>query len=177
MPSASANISAKFIAQIEIGEIRVPRKRTPAEAIRPTIVSISGSPAATSEPKATMRIASVTGQEISSDFNIASRLASLKSDHMPGAPVRFASTPGATAAATSDLRSVAAATISLGLFAAVPATIAVWPSREIEAPGRGATTLPTAESAARTCSTRPTLRRKSESATVSSCEWTVTCRA
>ena len=62
------------------------------------MVSISGSPAATSEPKASTRIASVTGQEISSDFSIASRLASLKSDHIPAAPVRFDFDPGVPAA-------------------------------------------------------------------------------
>ncbi len=59
----------------------------PAEATRPRIVSISGSPAATSEPKASRRIAIVTGQLISSDFIIASRFAVLKSLHMPEAPV------------------------------------------------------------------------------------------
>ena len=52
------------------------------------IVSISGSPAATSDPKASSRIVSVTGQEITSDFIIALRFASLKSDHMPDEPVR-----------------------------------------------------------------------------------------
>ena len=31
---------------------------------------------------------SVTGQEMTSDLSIAERLAALKSDHMPGAPVR-----------------------------------------------------------------------------------------
>ncbi len=94
MPSASANISAKFIAQIEIGETSVPRKSSPAEATSPTMVSISGRPAATSEPKASTRIAIVTGQEMSSDLSIASRFAWLKSDHIPEAPVRLTATPG-----------------------------------------------------------------------------------
>ncbi len=31
---------------------------------------------------------SVTGQEMTSDLSIAERLAALKSDHIPGAPVR-----------------------------------------------------------------------------------------
>ena len=84
MPSASANISAKFIAQMEMSRTCVPRYSEPAEATRPRMVSISGSPAATSEPNASSRMASVTGQEISSDFIIAVLLASLKSDHMPG---------------------------------------------------------------------------------------------
>ena len=51
------------------------------------MVSISGSPAATSEPNASTRIASVTGQLNSSERIIALRLAVLKSDHMPEAPV------------------------------------------------------------------------------------------
>ena len=56
-------MSAKFIAQIEISKPCVSSASRPAEATRPRIVSISGSPAATSEPKASARIASVTGQE------------------------------------------------------------------------------------------------------------------
>ena len=63
MPSASANMSAKFIAQIEISKPCVSSASSPAEASRPRIVSSSGRPAATSEPKASARIASVTGQE------------------------------------------------------------------------------------------------------------------
>ncbi len=141
------------------------------------IVSISGRPAATREPKARTRIASVTGQEISSDFNIASRLASLKSDHIPAAPVRFASTPGAAAAASSDLRSPAAATISFGFRAAVPTTSAVWPSAAIELRGCGGTTWPTAGSAESVASTAATLSRKRGSVAVSRSEWTTTCSA
>ena len=59
------------------------------------MVSISGRPAATSEPNASSRMPSVTGQEISSDFIIAVLLASLKSDHMPDAPVSETCTPSA----------------------------------------------------------------------------------
>ena len=73
--------------------IRVPIQSEPAAATSPTIVSISGSPAATSEPNASTRIASVTGHEISSDFIIADLFAWLKSDHMPAAPVRSTSHP------------------------------------------------------------------------------------
>ena len=73
--------------------ICVPRYSEPAAATSPRIVSISGSPAATSDPNASTRIPKVTGQEISSDFIIAVLLASLKSDHIPGAPVRLTSTP------------------------------------------------------------------------------------
>ncbi len=175
MPSARANIIAKFIAQIEIGESSVPRYRTPAERTSPVIVSISGRPAATREPKARTRIASVTGQEKSSDFSIASRLASLKSDHMPAAPVRLASTPGAAAAASSDLRPSAAATIPFGSLAAVARTTAVWPSGEIETPPRGGTTLPTAGSAARRRWVRARVARKRGSVATYALEWTATC--
>ena len=88
MPSASANMSAKFIAQIEISNPCVSSARRPAEETSPRIVSRSGSPAAASVPKASTRIASVTGQERSSDVIIALRLAVLKSDHIPEEPVR-----------------------------------------------------------------------------------------
>jgi hypothetical protein len=125
MPSASANISAKFIAQIEMSMTSVPRYRDPAAATRPTIVSSSGRPAATSEPNARTRIPSVTGQEISSDFIIAVLLASLKSDHMPGAPVRLTSTPFAPIWLSGPLRLSAARTMSLGLSPAPACTTAV----------------------------------------------------
>ena len=87
MPSARANIIAKFIAQMETGTSWLISTREPAEATSPARVRISGSPAATSAPKASTRIARVTGQENISDFSIASRLASLKSDHSSEAPV------------------------------------------------------------------------------------------
>ena len=108
-------MSAKFIAQIEISKPCVSSASRPAEATRPRIVSISGSPAATSEPKASTRIASVTGQEKSSDFIIAVRLAVLKSLHMPEAPVSETLTPSrAGARAASPLSVSAAATIAVG---------------------------------------------------------------
>ena len=91
-------MSAKFIAQIEISASWVARKSTPALATRPMIVSISGRPAATSEPKASTRIASVTGQLKSSERIMAVRLAVLKSDHIADAPVAFTVTPAAPAA-------------------------------------------------------------------------------
>ena len=93
MPSARANIIAKFIAQIETGTSSLISTREPAEATRPARVRISGRPAATSAPKASTRMARVTGQESISDLSIASRLASLKSDHSSEAPVGFTSTP------------------------------------------------------------------------------------
>ena len=54
---------------------------------------MSGSPAATRAPKASTRMASVTGQESISDFSIALRLASLKSDQSSEAPVGLTWTP------------------------------------------------------------------------------------
>ena len=100
-PSASANISAKFIAQIEIGETSVPRKSEPGGGDQADDRQHQRKPAATSEPKASTRIASVTGQEMSSDFSIASRLASLKSDHIPdGAGQVDLATPGAATPAS-----------------------------------------------------------------------------
>ena len=78
---------------------------------------------------------SVTGQENISDRIIASRLALLKSDHIPDAPVSATCTCSVPSAVTGPLRSSAARTI---VFASAPApaiTIAVWPSREIVVPG------------------------------------------
>ncbi len=80
---------AKFIAQIETGTNWLISTRDPADATSPASVRISGRPAATSAPKASTRIASVTGHEYSSDFSIADRLASLKSDQSSEAPVGF----------------------------------------------------------------------------------------
>ena len=125
MPSASANMSAKFMAQIEIGESLVSRNSEPAEASRPSIVSSSGSPAATSEPNASTRMPSVTGQENSSERIIAARLASLKSDHMPDAPVSATCTCSVPSAVTGPLRSSAARTIVFASALAPAMTIAV----------------------------------------------------
>ena len=108
MPSARANISAKFMAQIETSNTWAARNSAPAEETRPTIVSSSGSPAATSAPKASTRIASVTGQLMSSERIIASRLAVLKSDHIPDAPVRLTLTWSVDARRSGPFRSSAA---------------------------------------------------------------------
>ena len=91
---------------------RVPIQSDPAAATNPRIVSISGSPAATSEANARTRIASVTGHEISSDCIIAERFAALKSDHMAGAPVRSTSIPSAPSSASRAFSSSAARTMS-----------------------------------------------------------------
>ena len=110
------------------------------------MVSISGSPAATSEPKASTMIARVTGQEITSERIIALLFAALKSDHMPDAPVSCAVTPSRPRPATGPLSPSAARTIALESRAAPAWITAVWASGEIEAPGRGGTTLLTAPS-------------------------------
>ena len=177
MPSARANISAKFIAQIEIGETSVPRKSRPAEAIRPTMVSINGRPAATSEPKASTRIAMVTGQEMNSDLSIASRFARLKSDHIAEAPVRLTATPGPAASASFGSRRSAASTIAFGSAAAPARITAVWPSGEIERRGCGGEIRPTAGSCRRIRCERATACRNSGAVATRSGEWTATCSA
>jgi len=130
MPSARANISAKFIAQIEMSSSCVPMYSDPADATKPRMVSISGSPAATSDPNASTRMIIVTGQEMTSLLSIADRLAWLKSDHIPDAPVSETCTPPAPF--SSVFRSSAARAISFGLSAAPAWMTAVCPSREID---------------------------------------------
>ena len=138
MPSASANISAKFMAQIEMSPTSEPRYSEPAAATRPMIVSISGRPAATSEPKASTRMPSVTGHEISSLLIIASRFAALKSLQSTELPVMATSTPSPLSSRSGSLRSSAARTISLvfGVAGAGLDARATVPSGEIE-PGLG----------------------------------------
>ncbi len=141
----------------------VPRYSIPAADASPIIVSISGSPAATSDPNASSRIPRVTGQEMTSDFIIAVRLAALKSDHIPEAPVRSTRTPAEERPASLVLSESAALTIPLELLAAPACTIAVCPSREIEMPGVGGTTLRTALSARSAASTLATVPLKAGS--------------
>ena len=112
----------------------------PAEATRPARVRISGRPAATRAPKASTRMARVTGQENISDFSIASRLASLKSDQSSEAPVGLTSTPSPERASSWPLRSSATRTISLGSAPAPARMTAVSPSWLSVAPGWGAMT-------------------------------------
>ena len=110
---------------METGTSSLMSTREPAEAISPARVRIRGSPAATRAPKASTRIASVTGQDTSSDFSIASRLASLKSDHSSEDPVGLTSTVAVDSPWSSSLRSVATRTISLVSAPAPARTIAV----------------------------------------------------
>src|ERR1035441_8869084 len=137
-------MSAKFIAQIETGMIFVVRYSDPAAAINPTIVSINGRQAATSDPNATSRIRSVTGHEITSDFSIAERFAALKSDHIADAPVRCTCTPAADSAESLPFSRSAATTIALESRAAAACTIAVCPSREMDMAAAGGITVLTA---------------------------------
>ena len=160
-------MSAKFIAQIEISKPCVSSVSSPAEASRPRIVSNSGSPAATREPKASTRIAIVTGQEKSSDFIIAVRLAALKSDHIPDAPVRLTETLPVASACSLPFSVSAAATIAVGSRCAPATTSAVWPSREIETPGRGGTTVAIRESERRIASAFATVARNAGELVVS----------
>ena len=112
------------------------------------------------------RMPSVTGHEITSERSIALRFAALKSDHMPGAPVRWTCTPPADSAASRPLSRSAARTISFEPFAAPARTIAVCPSGEIEMPGAGSTTAATARSARRVLWTPATTDRNVRSPTV-----------
>ena len=141
MPSASENIIAKFIAQMDTGTNSLIRTRHPAEATSPDMVSTSGSPAATRAPNASTRISMVTGQEYSSEDNIAWRFASLKSDHRTDAPVGFTCTSAVETLLSLSLRSAATRTMSFVSAPAPPSTTAVRPSSETVTPGTGPTTL------------------------------------
>lgn len=70
-PEKSTALPAVSIAQIEMSNIWAPRKSIPAAETRPRMVNNSGKPAATRDPKASSKINSVTGQEMTSDFSIA----------------------------------------------------------------------------------------------------------
>src|SRR5215208_7778999 len=97
---------------------------SPADETSPRIVSSSGNPAATSEPKATTMIAIVTGQESSSDFIIAVLFAVLNALQMAGEPVSATVTAGLPARSSCGFSSPAAATIAVG-SAFAPAVITV----------------------------------------------------
>ena len=170
-------MSAKFIAQIEMSKLCVNSDSSPADATRPRIVSSSGSPAATSEPKASTMIAIVTGQERNSDFIIAALFAVLKSLQTPDEPVSETVTAGVPAAFSFDLSESAAATIAVGPPFAPAVTTAVWPSGETPAPGRGRCTEATRLSPARPRSTRRIARWNSGAEVVIDEEWTTTVSA
>ena len=131
-------MSAKFIAQIEISKPCVSSASRPAEATRPRIVSSSGSPAATSEPKARTRIASVTGQEKSSGLHHRLRFASLKSAPHAGGAGQRDRTPVADRRAELGLQLVGGGDHRRRVARAPAMTTAVCPSAEIGRAARGA---------------------------------------
>src|SRR3954453_15796836 len=114
------------MAQIEISAKRVLIHSEPAAAISPAIVNMSGRPGANNEPEASTRMASVTGQEMTSDFSLAHLFASLKSDQVPAAPVRLTSTPSRPRPASRPFNTPAARTISFESRAAPARITAVW---------------------------------------------------
>ena len=153
MPTASANISAKFIAQIVMPVSCAPIQSAPAVATSPRIARTSGIPAAASEPKAMARTASVTGQESTSERSIAALFSSLNSDHNAAEPVSDTSMPGPAAASSRSRRRCAARTISPVPPAAPPRTTATRPA------GAGDRTSATAGSRRSTPATRPIVAR------------------
>ncbi len=119
----------------------------------------------------------MTGQENNSDFIIAVRLAVLKSDHMPDAPVRLTATSPVPEAFSLPFRSSAAATISVVEPFAPALTITVCPSCEIENPARGSATEATRGSLRRTVATRSTVAANCGSPSFAEGEWTTTINA
>src|SRR6266702_8293076 len=113
MPRARANIIAKFSAQMLTGATWVDKTSAPAAVSRPTMVSISGSPAATRLPKAITSTISVTGQDSTSDLIIAEWLTVLKFDHRALEPVRSTDTEAVDSFVIGRVRSSAARTIVL----------------------------------------------------------------
>ena len=177
MPSAIANIIAKFIAQTETSRTCPETNSRPPAPSRPAVVSRSGRPAATSVPNASTSSTSVSGHESASDRIIAALLAWLKSDHIAAGPVSLTVTPGPEIRARRPSRRPAASTISRGGAPASPVTIAVRPSCDTVIPGRGGSTPRTAGSARRTAAARATASRAGGSVTRSRAPATTTCSA
>src|SRR5262249_38410885 len=102
------------------------------------------------------------------------RFAVLKSLHIPGLPAGETLTDEVPAAFRPDLRSSAAATIAVGVPFAPAVTMAVWPSGEILAPGRGLCTEATRLSEERSRSTRASVCRNAGEEVVAVEEGTTT---
>ena len=147
MPRASANIIAKFIAQMLTGAMCVARTSAPAAETSPTRVSIRGRPAATRLPNARTSTSMVTGQDSTSDLIIAAWLTLLKFAHSALEPVSSTETLPVESPRSGPTRWSAARTISFGSAFAPAWMIAVRPSCEMLTPGCGATTVLTRESA------------------------------
>ena len=154
MPKARANIRAKFSAQIDTGATLVARTSAPAATSRPAIVNISGRPAATRLPNATTKMTMVTGQERTSERNMALRFAVLNCDHKALSPVNSTLTADVDSFESGLASESAARTIVFGPAAAPPVITAVRPSAERLVPGWGASTVDTRLSARNTDSTR-----------------------
>jgi hypothetical protein len=159
MPSAIANIIAKFMAQMDTSANCPTTNSNPPAPRRPAIVSSSGRPAATSVPKAASSSASVSGHDSISDLSIAALLAPLKSDHIAAGPVRRTASPGADSRARRVLSLPAASTIPRGVAPARPTTTAVPRSGDVPSPARGASTPATAASLRSTARTRARVAR------------------
>ena len=178
MPTARANISAKFIAQIVIPVSRVPSHSAPAVATSPAIESSSGMPAAASEPNATSSTARVSGHDMTSERSIAALFSSLNCDQSAGEPVTASRTPAGARPSSPSCTRPAARTISAVSAPAPPRTTATCPSAETEpAPARGRRTSATAASRASTRALRSTARRNGGSPAVWRGELTTTASA
>jgi hypothetical protein len=147
MPRARANISAKLSAQIETGKRCVEITSAPAATSSPTMVKSSGRPAATRLPNAMTRMIIVTGHESISERSIAERLALLKFAQSALSPVSVTLTPVVESICNGAASASAALTISLVPTAEPAVMMAVRPSREIEVPVWGSTTVETRLSA------------------------------
>ena len=138
---------AKLSAQIDTGATCVDRTSAPAATSSPTIVSMSGRPAATRLPKAITRMTIVTGHDSISERSMAERLAELKLAHRALSPVRVTEIPGRESAASGLARASAARTMVFGSAAAPAVTTPVRPSRDSDTPAAGRTTVETRGSA------------------------------
>ena len=147
MPSARANIIAKFSAQMLTGATWVDSTSAPAAESSPTMVSISGRPAATRLPNARTSTNIVTGQDSISDRIIAEWLTLLKFAHRALDPVRSTETVDVDRRVIGLVRASAARTMSLALAFAPPWMMPVVPSLDSETPGCGGTTDAIRESA------------------------------
>ena len=107
------------------------------------MVNSRGRPAATRLPKAMTRMMIVTGHDSISERSMAERLAVLKSAHRALSPVSVTETPEEDSAVSGAATASAACTILLESAAAPAVMIAVRPSREIETPACGGTTVDT----------------------------------
>ena len=162
---------------MDTGTKRLTITSDPADATSPARVSSSGSPAATSAPKARTRMARVTGHENSSEVSIALRLASLKSAQSCDAPVGVTCTLADDSASSGERRSRAARTMLSVEAPAPPRTTAVVPSRLRVAPGWGGTTAAMRGSAPNSFSTRCTVWAPAPLVTLPLVVWTTTWSA